>query len=77
MISGLLQRQKYKLKRFSVLSSHYITLASEQQADYILQVLNMDGRVVYNREYNSVAFVNESTDTGISELGLYLIRIIQ
>ena len=54
----------------------YITLASEQQANYTLQVLNLHGRIVYYREYNSVSLVNEPTDTGISEPGLYLVRII-
>lgn len=54
----------------------YLTLVSEQQADFTLQVLNLDGRIVYNREYNSVTLVNEPADTGISESGIYLIRII-
>ena len=54
----------------------YLTSPSERQADYTLQVLNLDGRIVYNREFNSVNLVNEPTDTGISEPGVYFVRII-
>ena len=54
----------------------YLTLVSEQITDVTLQVLDMDGRMVYNKEYSSVNGINDMTNTGISEPGIYMVRIM-
>ncbi len=54
----------------------YLTMVSEQFADISMQVLDMGGRMVYNKEYRSVNGINELTETGISEPGIYMVRIM-
>jgi hypothetical protein len=54
----------------------YITLNSDQPADFTLQVISPDGRIIYSQEYHSVTSVNEFTDTMIGVPGIYTIRIL-
>jgi len=53
-----------------------ITLNSEKPADFTLQILDQDGRIVYNYQYQSVTSVNEPMDTRISVPGIYVVRIL-
>lgn len=53
-----------------------ITLNSEKPIDFTLQVLDQNGRIVYNYEYHSVTAVNESMDTRIAIPGVYVVRIL-
>jgi hypothetical protein len=53
-----------------------LNVTTGQVADITLQILDVDGRMIFNKEYTSVNTVDEMTETGISEPGVYFVRIM-
>jgi hypothetical protein len=53
-----------------------ISVTTGQITDIRLQILDVDGRMVFNKDYTSVNSIDEMTDTGISEPGVYFVRIM-
>jgi hypothetical protein len=53
-----------------------ISVTTGQVTDIRLQILDVDGRMVFNKDYTSVNSIDEMTDTGISEPGVYFVRIM-
>lgn len=53
-----------------------LSVTTGQLTDITLQILDVDGRMVFNKEYTSVNTIDEMTDTGINEPGVYFVRIM-
>jgi len=54
----------------------YLNVTTGQVTDITLQILDVDGRIVFNKEYTAVNAIDELTDTRINEAGIYFVRIM-
>ena len=56
-------------------SSFYITVKTDERQDVLMQIVDMTGRIIYNRELENVLNQTYEIDLVREESGIYLLKV--